>query len=183
MKRSLKSLISMFAVVAILLVAGMTLTSCGGVNDYITPSRGASFSGSDVKFTNASDFSLTYQGDNKYEANGSANTMSKEQASAWGTVEGSKYVVLNVKMGVDGSAIIGWRNKETADKPFEESEIDGSLIKRSTASNETKNYILAISDGDTYRHEELPIWRIEVTEKDATETKVFTVDFSKLYNA
>ena len=63
----------MFAVVAILLVAGITLTSCGGGNSYITPSDGASFSGSDVKFTNASDFSLTYQGDNKYEANGSAN--------------------------------------------------------------------------------------------------------------
>lgn len=182
MKRSLKSLISLFAVVAILFVAGITLSACGGGNNYITPSDGASFSGSDVKFTNASDFSLRYLGDNKYEANGSANTMTAEQASTWGTVEGSKYVVLNVKMGVDGSAIIGWRDAETADKAFEESEIDGTLIKRSTASNETKNYILALTDGDTYRHEEFPVWRIEVTEKDATETKVFTVDFSKLYN-
>ena len=90
-------------------------------------------------------------------------------------------MVVTVKIGAGSNAIIGWRNNETKNKAFVEDEIDGSLIKRSTAKNDTKNYILAVTDGETPRHPDLKVWRIEVTEKDATEAKVYTVDFSALY--
>lgn len=169
----------------LLVVCSVTLVACGchkdKTNDYITPSSVASFAGSNVEFKNDESFKLIYDGHNSYHAEGKAAKMSAEQATTWGTVEGSKYIVVNVKMGVDGSAIIGWRNKETAGTAYKESEIDGSLIKRSTAKNESKNYILALSDGDTARHPDLKIWRIEVTEKDATESVAYTIDFSRLY--
>ena len=112
--------------------------------------------------------------------------MDKDQAAAWGTVEGSKYVVVNVKMGAGSTSIVGWRNAETKDTAFTQEEIDDSLIKNSSAKNETKNYILALSDGETPRHEDLQIWRIEVTPAteegaEAQETIVYTIDFSALY--
>ena len=66
--------------------------------------------------------------------------------------------------------------------PYSQEEIDGTFIKNSTtAKSETKNFILALSDGDTPRHPDFKIWRIEVTEQDATEFKAFTVDFTDLY--
>ena len=190
MKKSLtlKRTLLVLACLAMVLVAGVTLAACGGpgTNDYITEGENASFSNSDVKFNNASDFQLVYQGNNHYIAQGTAAIMDKDQAAAWGTVEGSKYVVVNVKMGAGSTSIVGWRNAETKDTAFTQKEINGSLIKNSSAKNETKNYILALSDGETPRHEDLQIWRIEVTPAteegaEAQETIVYTIDFSALY--
>ena len=181
MKKMLKIVACMILVIASILA----IPACEQkpeTNDYITVNTtGASFSGSDVVFKNAEDFKLTYQGDNHYVAEGSASVMNQEQATTWGTVVDTKYIVVNVKMGKDSKSIIGWRNKETMNTAFTAEEIDGSLIKNSTCKDDAKNYILAISDGNTARHPELTIWRIEVTPKDATEAIVYTVDFSALY--
>lgn len=191
MKKSLsiKRALTTFACLVMVLIAGLTLAACGGTesNEYITPGSNASFSSApDVKYNNASDFALTYKGNNHYEATGSAAVMDATQASTWGTVEGSKYVVVNVKMGEGSTAIIGWRSVENKDNAFEESEIDGTNIKTSTAANDTKNYILALSDGDAFRHEDLKVWRIEVTpaasEGETVEPVYYTIDFSALYN-
>lgn len=182
-RKYMKKFLTSCACLMMILVGGIALSACQTTqtNSYITVSDGASFSGSEVEFKNADNFKLEYKGNNHYVATGSASTMTAEQATTWGTVEGSKFIVVKVKMGKEGNAIIGWRSAETADKQFEDEEIDGSLIKRSTSKNETKNYILAISDGDEARHPELTTWRIEVTEKDATESVAYTIDFSALY--
>ena len=177
----MKKILSKISIFALAFAVCFAFVGCGMQNDYITASTGAKFSGVVTEFKNAEDFKLVYLGDNNYKAEGSANTMNAEQASAWGTVEGSKFVVVNVKMGVGGTSIVGWRSEATKDTAYEPSEIDGSLIKNSTAANETKNYILALSDGTTPRHPELKVWRIEVTEKDATEMVAYTIDFSALY--
>ena len=190
MKKSLtlKRTLLALACITMVLVAGVTHVACGGpgTNDYITEGENASFSNSDVKFNNASDFQLVYQGNNHYVAQGTAAIMDKDQAAAWGTVEGSKYVVVNVKMGAGSTSIVGWRNAETKDTAFTQKEIDGSLIKNSSAKNETKNYILALSDGDAFIHEDLKVWRIEVTpaasEGETVEPVYYTIDFSALYN-
>ena len=178
--------VQIFAVcIFMALIVLLSFTACGEKsNDYITVGKDASFSGSDVKFNNAKDFELVYLGDNKYEAKGSPAIMTSEQASAWGTVEGSKYVVINVKMGAGSTSIVGWRNVDTQDNAFEQSEIDGSLIKNSSAKNDTKNYILALSDGEIERHPDLKIWRIEVTPASSdgqAEKVVYTIDFSAMY--
>lgn len=178
--KKIQNILVCFALIAVSLVG---LYACGTpTNDYITANTtGASFSGSDVVYKNAEDFQVIYKGDNHYELQGSASAMTQEQATTWGTVENSKFVVLNIKMGAGANAIIGWRNSDTMNTPYTESEIDGSFIKRSTSKNESKNYILAITDGETPRHPENKIWRIEVTPKDSTETVSYTVDFSNLY--
>lgn len=178
--KKLKNAILCFALI-IASIGG--LYACGTPeNDYITANTtGASFSGSEVVYKNAEDFRVVYQGDNHYVLEGSANSMTQEQATTWGTVVNSKFVVLNIKMGEGAQAIIGWRNSDTKNQAYTQEEIDGSLIKKSSSKNATKNYILALTDGETPRHPDLKIWRIEVTEKDATEAKIYTVDFSNLY--
>ena len=175
-----------FAIMLLLVACFVAMPACGETppqNDYISANTsGSSFSGSDVVYKNADDFKLEYLGDNNYKAVGSASRMTEEQATTWGTVANSKFIVISVKMGVGGKAIIGWRNSETMNTPYSQEEIDGTFIKNSTtAKSETKNFILALSDGDTPRHPDFKIWRIEVTEQDATEFKAFTVDFTELY--
>lgn len=181
---AMKKVIRLFTCMLLLMVCIFTIPACNEEpkDDFITANtQGASFSGSEVVFKNADDFKLTYQGDHHYVATGSASKMTDEQATAWGTVANSKFIVVTVKMGADSNAIIGWRNNETKSTAFTTEEIDGSLVKRSTAKNDSKNYILAISDGDTARHPDLKVWRIEVTKKDSTEVITYTVDFSTLY--
>lgn len=179
----MKKFLSCFACIAMILVAGVTLAACGGAqtNDYITPSTGASFSESSVKFSNANDFTLEYKGKNHYVAKGSASTMTQEQATAWGTEAGSKFVVVNVKMGKNSTAVVGWRNDETKGTAFEAAEIDGTLIKNVTAANDTKNFILALTDGETLRHADKTIWRIEVKAAESEDVGVYTIDFSAFY--
>lgn len=183
---SLKRALTIFACLAMVLVAGFTLAACGETqtNDYITPGTNASFSGSpDVKYNNASDFTLVYKGNNHYEATGSLATMDATQATTWGGVqEGAKYCVLNVKTGKDATGYIGWRSVEDKDKPFTEEEAtsDGVNVKKTSASNETKNYILALTDGVNERYPDKPIWRIQITPKDSTEEITYTIDFSNL---
>lgn len=180
----MKKVLRVITCMLLILTSILLIPACNepNTNDYITANTsGASFSGSDVVYKNADDFKLTYQGNNHYVAEGSASVMNEEQAKTWGTVVDSKYIVVTIKMGAGSNAIIGWRNNETMNNQFQAEEIDGSLVKNSTSKNDTKNYILAISDGKTARHPELTIWRIEVTPKDATEAIVYTVDFSALY--
>lgn len=84
---SIKRALTTFACLVMVLIAGLTLAACGGTesNDYITPGLNASFSSEpDVKYNNASDFALTYKGNNHYEATGSAAVMDATQASTWG---------------------------------------------------------------------------------------------------
>lgn len=180
----MKKVLKVFALIIMALTCIVAIPACNKTptDDYITANTtGASFSGSDVVYKNANDFKLVYKGDNHYVAEGSASIMTEEQATTWGTVAGSKFIVVTIKMGAESNAIIGWRNEETKNNAFSEDEIDGTLIKKSSAKNDTKNYILAITDGDTPRHSDLKVWRIEVTQKDATEAKAYTVDFSALY--
>ena len=179
MKKFLKVLMCF----AMVVFAGVALVGCGGTqtNDYITPSVSASIEGSSVKFANANDFSLEYKGNNHYVAKGSAVVMSADQSTAYGTTEGSKFVVINVKMGKDSTAVAGWRTTETKDTKFEAGEIDGSLVVSVTAKNDAKNFILALSDGQNAVHEDKQIWRIDVKASGSEEVVSYTIDFSSFF--
>ena len=183
----MKRFLNYSACITLIIVSAFGISACKNQeeepkNDYITvTTTDTSFPESDVVYKNTDTFKLNYKGDNHYVAEGNASVMNEEQANTWGTIANSKYIVLSVKMGVDGKAIFGWRSSETQNTAFKEDEIDGTLIKRTTSEDAVKEFILAVSDGDTPRHPDMKIWRIEVTEKDATEAKAYTIDFSALY--
>ncbi len=175
----MKKFISVLACLAILFVGGVSLAACGQTNDYITAEHKATIS--EVEFANDASFKLNYKGDNHYVAEGKAATMTEEQAKAWGTEKGSKYVVVTVKAGKDSEAVYGWRATDKSGDEFKDNEIDGSLIKKSTVAGESEDFVLALTDGETARHSEAQVWRVEVTGKDAKEAEVYTIDFSALY--
>ena len=179
----MKKLLKVIMCFTMVLFAGVALVGCGGAqtNDYITPAVSASIEGSSVKFANANDFSLEYKGKNHYVAKGSAVVMSAEQASAFGTSEGSKFVVVNVKTGKDASFVAGWRTAENKDTKFEQSEIDGVLVKNGSAKNDTKNFILALSEGQNAVHEDSQIWRVEVKGAGSEDVVSYTIDFSSFF--
>lgn len=164
----------------LLVVCSATLVACGchkeQTNDRLTVADKVNFGSSQVEFANDRDFRLDYEGHNSYKAEGKASIMSAEQATAWGTVEGSKYVIVHVKKNEDDKIVFGWRNKDTMTTEFKDSEIDGNLVKNTSADD----YILALTDGTTPRHPEQKVWRIEITEKDK-DMVAYTIDFSKFY--
>ena len=165
------------------LIGGLTLAACcGNENDYITEGRNASLAGSTVVFQNTEDFALSYDGDNHYIVSGSANVMNAEQSAETGFVEQSKFVVVNVKTEKDATSVVGWRNNENKDTAFSDEEKAGEGIIQTTSANDTKNFIIVLSDGDTYLHAENTIWRIEVS-VEGEETVAYTIDLSNLYEA
>ena len=180
----MKKFLSVMACMVMILVSAIALTACGApqINSYITPSTGANLAGSEVEYKNSRDFTLQYKGKNHYVAKGTANTMTEAQAAEMSTSAGAKFVVLNVNMGINADATVGWRNEETKNVAFEAAEIDGQLIKSVYSENETKNFILVLSDGTSMNHETLKIWRIEVRKADSEEVAVYTIDFSEFYS-
>ena len=117
-----------------------------------------------------------------YVATGDAAVMDATQAATWGTVEGSKYVVIDVKLAEGEMAYIGWKSAEDADVAFTEDDIDGTTNKKSEGDEgaTVKNYILALSDGDVERHPELTTWRFQIEVGD--EKVAYTIDFSAFYS-
>ncbi len=195
MKATLKKTFSILFCLVFLFLAGFLLVGCNETetNDYITVGSDASFTNyQDVKFYNSSDLTITYQGNNHYTIEGSASIMTEEQATAYSTEtgvsvgNGALYIVLNVKTGKGATEVVGWRSEEEKDVAFTEGEIGINYVTTATSANETKNFILVIHSGVNFLHENAQIWRIEVTtaveEGETTETVVYTVDFSDLYN-
>lgn len=184
----MKKILSLMACMVMVLVGGVALAACGGkTNDTVTPTntdKVVTFAGFD-NWKNTDDFALKYLGDNKYEATGSAATMTAEQGQAWGSVaEGSKYVILSIKMETGATMVTGWR--ENADQGFGEGE--GSN-KTYSGTEGVKEFVLGLSNGETPLHAENPVWRIELKapqaegSTEASETVVYTIDFSALYTA
>jgi len=149
----------------------------------------ASMSG--VAFPNSEKTVITKESDNHYKITGEAASMNSEQEKVWdgansGALVGAKYVSLKVFHNGPSKVTMGWRSSTEKDKKFEDTEIDGDLIKNDTISQVNKTYVLGISNTETeYRHSDKPIWRLEL-HYDAvgtTEAKdvVYTVDFSALY--
>lgn len=189
MKKSLtlKSMISIIACVAMVLLAGFTLAACCGeeTNDNVTltsTEKVVDFGGR-TDWKNSDATVLTYLGDNNYEVSGEVATMSAEQGTAWGGIaEGSKYVILSIKMEVGSTILSGWR--ESADDTFAEGEgKDGDY----DGVEGVKEYVLGLTNGKTALHADAPVWRIEVTspvEEGSDETPttvVYTIDFSAIY--
>lgn len=195
-KLTLKSVLSIIACLAIVLVAGFALTACCGqdVNEDLFATKQETeinFNGR-TDWKNADNFTITYEGENDgayhFVASGDASVMSAEQGTAWGNVaEGSKYVIVTIKMEPGSNIISGWRSTEEQGKSFEESEIDGVNIKRTSYNGVVgeKEYVLGLTDGDTLLHADAPIWRAEVTspavEGEETTTTIYTVDFSSFF--
>lgn len=182
---TMKRFLSIFACVVMVLVGGVLLASCGGTktNDNVvaTPTdETVEFQGL-TDWKNADDFKLTYLGDNNYKAEGSAAIMTAEQGEKWGSVaEGSKYVIISIKMETGATLLTGWRT--SADEGFGEGE--GSH-KDYNGVEGKKEFVLGLTNGGTPLHTEDRVWRCEVTnpveEGETSTTVVYTIDFSALF--
>ena len=190
MKKSLtlKTVLAIFACVAMILVAGLTLAACGEkTNDSValTPTSKVVDFGNRQDWQNSDDVTLKYLGDNKYEVTGTPATMSAEQGAAYGGLtEGSKYVLLSIKMEVGSTIVSGWKTTETADVAFGEGEGKDTTYD---GVEGVKEYVLGLTNGEEALHADAPVWRIEITapveEGETATTTVYTIDFSAIYNA
>lgn len=192
MNLTLKRGVTAVVCLVMVLMICLTLSACGeqDVNDNLFATKQdtqVSFGGRN-DWKNSDDFTITYEGNDHFVASGSASTMSAEQGTAWGNLdEGSEYVIVTIKMAVGSNIISGWRSTDEQDKAFEESEIDGVNIKRTSYNGVVgeKEYVLGLTNGDEPLHADAPIWRAEVTspavEGEETSVAVYTVDFSSFF--
>lgn len=192
MNLTLKRGVTAVVCLVMALMICLTLSACGeqDVNDNLFATKQdtqVSFGGRN-DWKNSDDFTITYEGNDHFVASGSASTMSAEQGTAWGNLdEGSEYVIVTIKMAVGSNIISGWRSTDEQDKAFEESEIDGVNIKRTSYNGVVgeKEYVLGLTNGDEPLHADAPIWRAEVTspavEGEETSVAVYTVDFSSFF--
>ena len=192
MNLTLKRGVTAVVCLVMVLMICLTLSACGeqDVNDKLFATKQdtqVSFGGRN-DWKNSDDFTITYEGNDHFVASGSASTMSAEQGTAWGNLdEGSEYVIVTIKMAVGSNIISGWRSTDEQDKAFEESEIDGVNIKRTSYNGVVgeKEYVLGLTNGDEPLHADAPIWRAEVTspavEGEETSVAVYTVDFSSFF--
>ena len=192
MNLTLKRGVTAVVWLVMVLMICLTLSACGeqDVNDNLFATKQdtqVSFGGRN-DWKNSDDFTITYEGNDHLVASGSASTMSAEQGSAWGNLdEGSEYVIVTIKMEVGSNIISGWRSTDEQNKAFEESEIDGVNIKRTSYNGVVgeKEYVLGLTNGDEPLHADAPIWRAEVTspavEGEETSVAVYTVDFSSFF--
>lgn len=192
MNLTLKRGVTAVVCLVMVLMICLTLSACGeqDVNDNLFATKQdtqVSFGGRN-DWKNSDDFTITYEGNDHFVASGSASTMSAEQGSAWGNLdEGSEYVIVTIKMEVGSNIISGWRSTDEQNKAFEESEIDGVNIKRTSYNGVVgeKEYVLGLTNGDEPLHADAPIWRAEVTspavEGEETSVAVYTVDFSSFF--
>ena len=182
-----------------LLIGSVGLVACKNsrLNQTITPGEAVTLSGSEQAFSNQSDFKLSYKGNNTYKAEGTTNSMSQSQAKAWGTTEGTKYVVVHLDSDDNSIVKFGWKSQENKDSLL--GEVDNNNIKQITLTEGEEDFILAIDKEST------PYWRVEITKQDqsknmidnnqtenVTQTtdnktnnseniEVYIVDFSSLY--
>lgn len=192
MNLTLKRGVTAVVCLVMVLMICLTLSACGeqDVNDNLFATKQdtqVSFGGRN-DWKNSDDFTITYEGNDHFVASGSASTMSAEQGTAWGNLdEGSEYVIVTIKMEVGSNIISGWRSTDEQNKAFEESEIDGVNIKRTSYNGVVgeKEYVLGLTNGDKSLHADAPIWRAEVTspavEGEETSVAVYTVDFSSFF--
>ena len=192
MNLTLKRGVTAVVCLVMALMICLTLSACGeqDVNDKLFATKQdtqVSFGGRN-DWKNSDDFTITYEGNDHFVASGSASTMSAEQGTAWGNLdEGSEYVIVTIKMAVGSNIISGWRSTDEQNKAFEESEIDGVNIKRTSYNGVVgeKEYVLGLTNGDEPLHADAPIWRAEVTspavEGEETSVAVYTVDFSSFF--
>ena len=192
MNLTLKRGVTAVVCLVMALMICLTLSACGeqDVNDNLFATKQdtqVSFGGRN-DWKNSDDFTITYEGNDHFVASGSASTMSAEQGTAWGNLdEGSEYVIVTIKMAVGSNIISGWRSTDEQNKAFEESEIDGVNIKRTSYNGVVgeKEYVLGLTNGDEPLHADAPIWRAEVTspavEGEEQTTTVYTVDFSSFF--
>lgn len=192
MNLTLKRGVTAVVCLVMALMICLTLSACGeqDVNDNLFATKQdtqVSFGGRN-DWKNSDDFTITYEGNDHFVASGSTSTMSAEQGTAWGNLdEGSEYVIVTIKMAVGSNIISGWRSTDEQNKAFEESEIDGVNIKRTSYNGVVgeKEYVLGLTNGDEPLHADAPIWRAEVTspavEGEETSVAVYTVDFSSFF--
>ena len=137
MNLTLKRGVTAVVCLVMALMICLTLSACGeqDVNDNLFATKQdtqVSFGGRN-DWKNSDDFTITYEGNDHFVASGSASTMSAEQGTTWGNVdEGSKYVIVTIKMEPKSTIISGWRSADEQNNAFVESEIDGTNIKETS---------------------------------------------------
>ena len=195
--KTLKSVMTIAVCVALILLAGFVLTACGDrettptYNIYATdkaiPFGTQTIEGEgdeeptvvDVMWENTADFAVTLVEGNDFKATGTPGQMSAIQATAWGTTEGSYYVIVSVKMDLESSLKTGWVTVEDKNVAF-----DAEHPTKTYAGTEgVKEYVLGIS-GSNINHTDAPVWRIEVTSPaEGAETVAYTIDFTDMLEA
>lgn len=192
MNLTLKRGVTAVVCLVMALMICLTLSACCGqdVNGNLFATKQdtqVSFGGRN-DWKNSDDFTITYEGNDHFVASGSASTMSAEQGTAWGNVdEGSKYVIVTIKMEPKSTIISGWRSADEQNNAFVESEIDGTNIKETSYNGVVgeKEYVLGLTNGEIALHADAPIWRAEVTspavEGEEQTVAIYTVDFSSFF--
>lgn len=195
--KTLKSVMTIAVCVALILLAGFVLTACGDketaptYNIYATdkaiPFGTQTIEGEgdeeptevDVMWENTDDFALALIEGNDFKATGTPGQMSAIQATAWGTTEGSYYVIVSVKMDLESSLKTGWVTVEDKNVAFD----DEHPTKTYAGTEGVKEYVLGIS-GSNIDHTAAPVWRIEVTSPaEGAEMVAYTIDFTDMLAA
>ncbi len=155
----MKKLLSIMACLAILLVGGLTLASCGEPMAVRLASGDVTISAQ--KFNNGDKLKIAKDKENTFVVSGTANTLTEDQAKVWGGTtkyKGKAYVIVEVdfKAGskVEYTGVLGDNKTSTND-----TEKDDVLqLVRVVESNEKS-------------------FTVKVTEKDAEEGATYTVNF------
>lgn len=178
--KTFKSVMTIAACVALILLAGFVLTACGSkadiyATDYVVENWG--IKGYETDFENTDDFKLEKVDGNNYKAVGTPATFTAEQAAAFGGVtETDHFVIISIKMETGSTIRRAWVSRDEMDVALTE-EDDASPY---TGTEGVREYLLWIDD-----HADAPVWRIEVTApvadgEEAGDPVVYTIDFTDM---
>ena len=156
----MKKLLSIMACLAILLVGGLTLASCGETMAVRLASGDVTIS--EQKFNNGDNLKIAKdKNENSFVVSGTANTLTEDQAKVWGGTtkyKGKAYVIveLDLKAGAKAEYTGVMGDKKTNTNSTEKDDV--LQLIRVVESNEKS-------------------FTVKVTEKDAKEGVTYTVNF------
>ena len=139
-----------------------------------------------VTFKNDSDTKLATEDGVNYTVTGKLAKMDATQAKTFGSTwnEGSQFVGLDIKFGINGSATYGWVSEVDAEKKTVD---EGSWYDKKTTdgfedTQASWQMVLAVTNGATVREDlkTKPVWRIEITDTDTDKVTVYTVNLKSV---
>ena len=141
-----------------------------GVKQNITLSDENYFSDETIKFANEDGVSISSDDGYNYKVSGILAKMTSDQASQFGLSENSSYLGLHIDETRKGATVVrGW--VATLDSTEYQDTRETAEI-----TDEGWGIVLAITDGETLRYENAPIWKAVVTVGDKSTT--YSVDFT-----
>lgn len=157
----MKKFLSVMACLAVVLVGGFMLASCGQTMAVRLTSGDVTIS--EQKFNNGDKLKIANgEKENTFVVSGTANTLTENQAKVWGnttTYKGKAYVIVEVDFKAGAKV-----------------EYTGVLGDKKTNTNDTKEddvlqLVRVVESNDK-------TFEVKVTEKDAKESTTYTITFN-----